>query len=173
MNELTAMVLRLAFFVLLWIFIFIIVGVLRSDMNGSRRKSGRRKLRRKAQAQPAAMGAGEYAYQEPVAAPLVPSAPPSAPHELIVSSGNQAGMIVALGSAPVTIGRAASNVLVIDDDFASGTHARIFPEAGQWYVEDLGSTNGTFIGDQRIHSAVPLSLNIPVTVGHSTVELRS
>ena len=50
-----------------------------------------------------------------------------------------------LGSAPITIGRAPDSTLVIDDEYASARHARLFQHEGQWVAEDLGSTNGTWI----------------------------
>ncbi len=177
MNELTAMVLRLAFFVLLWVFVFSIAGVLRTDMFGAHGRSRRQRRRAAREAQrsqaqrnqaqqpaPAAAGAYSGGYEKSAEA---------RPHELVVTSGSRAGTVVALGSAPVTIGRSPDNTLVIDDDFASSHHARIFPEGGAWYVEDVGSTNGTFAGDQPITSPVRLPVGTPVTVGHSTVELRS
>ncbi|MYM20561.1 FHA domain-containing protein [Brevibacterium sp. 5221] len=191
MNELTAMVLRLAFFALLWIFIFSIAGVLRTDMFGQRRKSKRQRARamRAAQRSRGGMNASANDYPAPAmagaaAAGAGASAPPAGsgagyapapqrPHELVVVSGPRTGEVVALGTGAVTIGRAEDNVLVIDDDFASGHHARIFPQGGIWYVEDAGSTNGTFLGDERVRGAVPLAVGAPVTVGHSIVELRS
>ncbi|WP_425427298.1 FHA domain-containing protein FhaB/FipA [Brevibacterium ihuae] len=98
---------------------------------------------------------------------------PPQPRELHVTSGALAGMVVPLGSAPITLGRAGGNTLVLEDDFASGSHARIVPDSGRWYVEDLGSTNGTFIDGQRLHSPVQMRIGTPVTIGHTTLELRS
>ena len=55
------------------------------------------------------------------------------------------------------IGRAPECTLVLDDDYASGRHARLFPQDGEWFVEDLGSTNGTFLGARPAHRARPAS----------------
>ena len=61
---------------------------------------------------------------------------------------------------------------MLDDDYSSSRHARIFPQAGAWFVEDLGSTNGTFIGDHKVTSPVELSTGTPVRVGQSVIELQ-
>ena len=53
------------------------------------------------------------------------------------------GENVPLVTAPITIGRAPDSTLVVDDEYASARHARLFPHEGQWVAEDLGSTNGT------------------------------
>jgi len=74
--------------------------------------------------------------------------------------------------AAVLIGRAPSNTLVLDDDYSSSRHARIYPEGGQWYVEDLGSTNGTFVGRTRITGPTPVGIGSQVKVGQSTLELQ-
>ncbi len=51
---------------------------------------------------------------------------------------------------PTLIGRAASNSIVLPEHHVSARHARVFPQDGAWWVEDLGSTNGTFVGEQRV-----------------------
>lgn len=160
MSEFTVLVLRLAFFVLLWLFVFLIAGVLRQDLFGPRRSRNR-----------AAKRGGRSPAAAPGPAPQ--SAAASPPHSLVITSGAMQGMVIALGTAPITLGRSGDNTVVLEDDFASGHHARFVPSGGRWYVEDLGSTNGTFIGEQRLTSPVPVSPGTAVTVGHTTMELRS
>lgn len=166
MSEFTVLVLRLAFFVLLWLFVFLIAGVLRQDLFGPRRSRNR-----------AAKRGGRSPAAAPGPAPLSAAASPpptaSPPHSLVITSGAMQGMVIALGTAPITLGRSGDNTVVLEDDFASGHHARFVPSGGHWYVEDLGSTNGTFIGEQRLTSPVPVSPGTAVTVGHTTMELRS
>ena len=82
------------------------------------------------------------------------------------------GTIVPLGTSAVLIGRAPGNTLVLDDDYSSSRHARVYPQDGQWFVEDLGSTNGTYVADQRVEAAVPLPTGTPVRVGQSVLELQ-
>ena len=74
--------------------------------------------------------------------------------KLVVIEGPLNGTIVPLGNVQITIGRAPDSTLIIDDDYASSRHARIYPSEGSWVVEDLGSTNGTWIDRTRITSPV-------------------
>lgn len=166
MSEFTVLVLRLAFFVLLWLFVFLIAGVLRQDLFGPRR-SRNRAAKRGGRSPAAAPGPA------PQSAAASPPPTASPPHSLVITSGAMQGMVIALGTAPITLGRSNDNTVVLEDDFASGHHARFVPSGGRWYVEDLGSTNGTFIGEQRLTNPVPVSPGTAVTVGHTTMELRS
>ncbi len=70
-----------------------------------------------------------------------------------------------------TVGREGS--LVIDDDFASGQHARFQTVRGLWYVEDLGSTNGTALNGRRISSAQLLKKRDKIKIGHTVVTVVS
>lgn len=169
MSEFTVLVLRLAFFVLLWLFVFLIAGVLRQDLFGPRRSRNRASKRGRRSGPSLAPAPGPA--PQPAAASHPPAASP--PHSLVITSGAMQGMVIALGTAPITLGRSGDNTVVLEDDFASGHHARFVPSGGRWYVEDLGSTNGTFIGEQRLTSPVPVSPGTAVTVGHTTMELRS
>jgi pSer/pThr/pTyr-binding forkhead associated (FHA) protein len=62
--------------------------------------------------------------------------------------------------------------LVLDDDYASNRHARIYPSNGQWLVEDMGSTNGTYLGRDRVLGPTPVPLGMPIRIGKTTFELR-
>ena len=84
---------------------------------------------------------------------------------LVVTDGSLRGTTLTLGQAPVLIGRAPECTLVLDDDFASGRHARLFPQDGGWVVEDLGSTNGTFLGGVRVTEPTRVEPGVPVRVG--------
>ena len=89
-----------------------------------------------------------------------------------MTEGPLRGTIVPLGTSSVLIGRAPGCTLVLDDDYSSSRHARIFPQNGQWFVEDLGSTNGTFVADQRVEAPTPVPTGTPVRVGQSVLELQ-
>ena len=61
---------------------------------------------------------------------------------------------------------------MLDDDYSSSRHARLYPEGGQWFVEDLGSTNGTYLGQARVDRPMPVPPGAEVRVGKSSLELR-
>lgn len=69
------------------------------------------------------------------------------------------------------MGRSGSCTLVLEDDFASGTHARMFTRSGLWLVEDMDSRNGTFLNGQRIDQPEQLSAGQEIRVGQTTVRL--
>jgi pSer/pThr/pTyr-binding forkhead associated (FHA) protein len=160
MSELTVTVVRLGLLALLWIFVFSVVGVLRGDLFGTR--VTQRTVR------------PTTAEKEPAApAPERPRRGRRAPSHLLVTEGPLRGTTIALGQQSVLIGRSPEATLVLDDDYASGRHARIYPEDGAWYVEDLGSTNGTYAGDQRL-ADTPVRLDVGTTlrIGTTVLELR-
>lgn len=70
-----------------------------------------------------------------------------------------------------TVGREGS--LTIDDEFASGQHARFQTVRGLWYIEDLGSTNGTVLNGRRIFSAQLLKKRDKIKIGHTVMTVVS
>jgi len=74
--------------------------------------------------------------------------------------------------ASMTIGRAPECELLIDDTYASAQHARLFGRNGSWYVEDLGSTNGTFVNDQRLAAPAMVQPGDRIRIGTTMLELR-
>ena len=163
MSELTLTIIRLGLLVLLWVFVFSVVGVLRGDLYGTRvvsRLPGRRDRAARA--------------KQPKPAPAKKaSRGRRVPHSLTVTEGPLAGTSLRLREAGTLIGRNPECALVLDDDFASGRHARIYEREGQWFVEDLGSTNGTFLGSQRLSAPVPVEVGSVLRVGKTVVELRN
>jgi FHA domain len=69
------------------------------------------------------------------------------------------------------VGRGAECELRLDDTFVSQEHARIFAKDGSWYVEDLGSTNGTFVNEQRLAAPAMLTTGDRIRVGTTVLEL--
>jgi pSer/pThr/pTyr-binding forkhead associated (FHA) protein len=171
MSELTLTVVRLGLLVALWLFVISVVAVIRTDIYGTQvqARTGRRSSRRAPAASPGApAGAG-------LGLPVEPAGPGfgrNAPRSLVVTEGSLAGTAINLSSLPILIGRNPEATLVLDDDYASGRHARVFPDNGRWYVEDLGSTNGTFVGRERVSAPTPLSAGSTVRVGQTVIELR-
>ena len=72
----------------------------------------------------------------------------------------------------ILLGRNPECTLVLDDDFASGRHARIFRRDAGWFVEDLGSTNGTFLGSSRLTEPMPIEVGSTLRIGKTIFELR-
>lgn len=177
MEELTFTLLRLGYLVLLWVFVLSAVAVLRRDLGGT--KGGAKAPRRSRRAERATVGAVAGApagAASPVSAPVQQTAAPApqrqGPSRLVVTDGALTGTSIPLSSSAILIGRAPGCTLVLDDDYSSSRHARIFPQGGAWFVEDLGSTNGTFIGEHRVTSPVQMGPGTAVRIGRSVVELQ-
>jgi FHA domain-containing protein len=156
--ELVLTVARIGFLVLLWIFVFTVVGVIRRDLFAGARS--------RLVAAPRGVGAA------------MPGAAPAkvrkgrAAHQLVVTAGALAGTRITLGEHPITIGRAEDSTLVITDDYASARHARLVPRDGQWLLEDLGSTNGTYLDRTKVSVPTPVPLGVPIRIGRTALELR-
>jgi len=95
-----------------------------------------------------------------------------APTHLVVVEGENPGTRAELADAPVLIGRGNDAAIRLDDDYVSTRHARIAASGDQWFVEDLGSTNGTYIGSARITQPTTLALGTQVRIGKTVLELR-
>ncbi len=161
MNDLSLVVtiLRFGFLVLMWIMLFSEVAAMRRDLLiGRTSKQG-----------------PPTPTQTPKHPELVQEAPPAKlqAHQLVVTEGPLAGTTLELAGTPILLGRAQEATLVLEDDYASGRHARLFPQGTRWFIEDLGSTNGTFLGDAALTRALPVELGVPVRIGKTVIELRS
>ena len=162
MNELTLTLIRVAFLAVLWLFVIAAIGVVRTDLSGS---AGTRS--RAARRQPQAPRAAR------AAKPAKPQrARRGQPHVLVVTAGSLKGTTINLSEQQITLGRANDATLVLNDDYASSRHARIFPQDGQWIVEDLGSTNGTYLDRQKVTRPTPVPAGVPIRIGKTVLELR-
>lgn len=161
MSELTVTLLRFGFLALLWVMILAVVLTQGRDLSVDRRRrrSSARSGQQRRGATPAPAAAGP--------------APRHLPSTLVVLQGPTGGRTHQLGSAPVTMGRSSECDIPLEDDYASGRHARLFPQGSRWFLEDLGSTNGTYIDEQRLTRAVPVDAGRPFRVGKSVLELRA
>jgi hypothetical protein len=186
MSELTLTLLRLGLLALLWVFVFSVVGVLRTDIYGTAvsRRNQRKAFKQARQQERPASPRRTPAAPGPVGAG--PGAPEPAPRRsrgrgkgvpttLVVTEGPLTGTSLPLRSGGVLIGRNPECALVLDDDYASGRHCRLYPDpSGRegWVVEDLGSTNGTFIGRDRLSGSRPVEIGTTLRIGKTVLELR-
>jgi pSer/pThr/pTyr-binding forkhead associated (FHA) protein len=153
MPELVVQLTRAGFLALLWLFVLAALRVVRSDLYAAsglrvdiphrRQKQGRK-----------ATGGGK------------------SPGKLIVTHGALAGTRIALDGRPILIGRADDSTLVLDDDYASTRHARLSLRGTDWYVEDLGSTNGTYLDRAKVTAPLRVPLGVPIRIGKTVIELR-
>ncbi len=157
MSELTLFLVRFAYLAILWIFVLSAISVIRSDMFGARVPETARG------AAPARSKAGK-------------SKPPTkrrgSPNHLIVVEGDNTGARAELADAPLLIGRGSDAAIKLDDDYVSTRHARVAASGDEWFVEDLGSTNGTYVGSVRITQPTTIGLGLQVRIGKTILELR-
>jgi pSer/pThr/pTyr-binding forkhead associated (FHA) protein len=156
-SELALLLVRLGVLALVWLFVFLALRVIRLDVYGPRVP----RASRQATAPP------PRAAQQPTPKPTK-----KLPRHLVITAGSLAGTSIELENAPVTIGRAPDSTLVLTDDYASSHHARLVPRDGQWLVEDLGSTNGTYLDKTKVTAPTPIPNGGKVRIGKTVLELR-
>jgi len=160
MNALTLTLIRVAFLAVLWLFVIAAIGVVRTDLLGTVATKVRR-------------GRNQMPPPPPQPRPPRPAKPGrGTPRFLVVTEGALSGVSIDLADQQVTMGRANDATLVLNDDYASTYHARIFPQDGQWLVEDLGSTNGTYLDRQKVARPTPVPVGVPIRIGKTVLELR-
>jgi pSer/pThr/pTyr-binding forkhead associated (FHA) protein len=156
-SELTYFLIRVAYLAILWIFVLAAFSVIRSDMFGARVPEGQRNPK----------GA---------AAPKPPKQKKASrrgtPTHVAVTQGSNSGITASLDRGPILIGRGSDAAIRLDDDYVSTRHARIASSGDAWFVEDLGSTNGTYIGSVRITQPTTITLGTQVRIGKTILELR-
>jgi pSer/pThr/pTyr-binding forkhead associated (FHA) protein len=177
MSELTLLLLRIGFLVLLWAFVFAVVYSLRADLFGV-------KVRRMPEAAPAAAAPAAAVSRSGGTAPVAPASAPvkagpkggpataGSVSRIVITSGPKAGIELPLGNEPLTIGRSSESALVIRDDYTSSHHARLVLWGDQWMIQDLDSTNGTWHDGARVTAPAPVTIGAPIKVGATTFELR-
>jgi len=161
-SELALFLVRTGFLVMLWIFIFSIISVIRADLFGQKVVS------RVAQANVPAV----------FSSPAVTTSAPTQQADLkatklVVTAGDKVGTEIALAGRQLTIGRAGDSDLIVDDEYASTHHAKLVFINGDWLIQDLDSTNGTFLDGKKVSTPVPVAMTTQVRVGQTTFELRA
>lgn len=150
MSELLVLGLKLAFLALLWLFVLFAVNVIRTDLFGRRVP---------------ASGVKDAA-KPPRPKKEKPRKTRGQPKNLRITQGRQAGLVLPLGEM-LKIGRSSDCQLILDDDYVSTRHARIYPVGAGFVVEDLGSTNGTFLNDNRVVAPTPFTLSDTMRIGRT------
>jgi pSer/pThr/pTyr-binding forkhead associated (FHA) protein len=156
-SELTLFLIRFAYLAILWIFVLSAISVIRSDMFGARVPETAR---------------GASAPTRGRSKAKAPSRRRGSPTHLVVVEGDNAGARAELDDAPLLIGRGSDAAIRLDDDYVSTRHARVAASGDDWFVEDLGSTNGTYVGSVRITQPTTIGLGIQVRIGKTILELR-
>ena len=169
MSELALFLVRTGFLVVLWIFVINVISVIRADLFGQKLVS------KVAQANS----------PQVVSAPVIPTAPVAQEtslslgaekviaKRLVILEGERAGTELALDRREVSIGRAENADLVIRDEFASTHHAKLVLLKDEWLLQDLNSTNGTYLDAKRVGTPVVVPVNVPVQIGSTVFELRA
>ena len=156
-SALVVALLKYGLLALLWVFVLVAVRTIRVDLSG------------KAPTVAAPQGAAPAK----AAKTPKPQRKRGVPRQLVVTEGTLQGTTVTLGSTPVTLGRAHDATLVLTDDYASNKHARLAPSEDGWVVEDLGSTNGTYVGSQKVTRPTKVTVGSQIRIGKTVLELRS
>jgi pSer/pThr/pTyr-binding forkhead associated (FHA) protein len=148
---------RVGLLALLWLFVLAAVRVMRNDINGT---GPARTVARVATVRPTQRK------------PPKPPKGKGIPRRLVVTAGGLTGTSMDLGDVAITIGRADDSTLVLTDDYASSRHARLVPQDGQWLVEDLGSTNGTYLDRDKVTHPTVVPPGVVIRIGKTAIELR-
>ena len=158
MSEIALTVIKVLFLALLWLFILSAVSVIRSDLFGRTVRSGD---------QP-----GAQELESPPPPPKRTKRPRGEPRVLVVTQGSQAGQSAALADGVIMIGRGADCQIILDDDYVSTRHARVVSGENGIYVEDLGSTNGSYVNGQRITAPTTITMSDTVRIGKTILKLE-
>lgn len=187
--EMIYTLLRFGFFILIWFFIWLTLSPFRANLDNHLTKKARNWRGNKTESttstdSPSTRAPGAAALPvngSPVrgsgmsrtgaGASAGKAQPVTVFRFLAITAGKQTGVRIPLGNEPIVVGRSRTCQLVLADTFASGQHARFYRTGQQWFVEDLNSTNGTFVDGQPLKSCVPLSAGVQVRIGQTVLEL--
>jgi pSer/pThr/pTyr-binding forkhead associated (FHA) protein len=146
-------VLKIVFLALLYFFVYRAIRSVVVDLGGPQ---ARRELRQ-AQGQPRPASAARQGRP---------------PRSVTVFGDNGEKLDTLRLTGQIQIGRAEACQIKLDDTYVSTFHARIFNRDGSWFVEDLGSTNGTYLNQRRVTSPVEVRAGDRVKLGKTTLELK-
>ena len=160
MPEQLLTILKLCLLALLYLFFLRVVRAVWVEVNGPR-------LRRE---RPPAEPSEPDPRKSAKAAAKARKAAKGGPVLVVVAPPEQQGHTYPLGDE-ITVGRAAGCQVTLEDSYVSQIHARVFARDGQIYVEDLGSTNGTYLNRRKVAGPMLVSRGDRVQVGSTVMEL--
>lgn len=161
MSELALFLVRIGFVAVLWIFILSLLSVIRADLYG-------RRVMSKIARQNAPQLAGS------VASLGIEDNQDFDPTHIAMITGRNAGTSLSIdGKKEVLIGRGADSDLVVSDEFASTLHAKFVHVGQDWVLQDLNSTNGTFLDGKKLSTPATVGAGMTIRIGTTTFELRA
>ncbi|CAB4548955.1 MAG: FHA domain-containing protein [Actinobacteria bacterium] len=161
MSELALFLVRIGFVAVLWIFVLSLLSVIRADLYGRRVISRLTKQR-----------APQLAQSAPVEIDIEDS-DAFEPTFIQMLTGRNAGLRIDLEDRKeIVIGRSPGADLVIADEFASNMHAKLVAVGNEWVLQDLNSTNGTFLDGKRVTTPMTMRAGATVRIGTTTFDLR-
>jgi pSer/pThr/pTyr-binding forkhead associated (FHA) protein len=158
MSEIALTVIKVLFLALLWVFIASAVSVIRSDLFG--------------RTVPSTDLPEEQELESPPPPPKRTKRPRGEPRVLVITQGSQTGQSAALADGVIMIGRGADCQIILDDDYVSTRHARVVSGENGIYVEDMGSTNGSYVNGQRITAPTTITMSDTVRIGKTILKLE-
>lgn len=168
MSDILLSALKIGYLALLWVFVLLAANVIRTDLFGRRVPAAEIPAQATPAPKPAKQSRREK--RQRLAAP----ATTSRPGRLLVTNGPQVGMAAEVDQAGtyVVIGRSADCAIVLDDDFVSTRHARVVNGENGLYLEDLGSTNGTYVNGRRITAPTSVGTEDEIRIGRTILKLE-
>ena len=159
MDSVVLLAFRIGLLVLLWFFVLMTLRALRADTKTTASL---------------ATGGGAVQTASPAKPSIVSALKKSdAPSQLRVIEGPLVGSHMDISSLDeVVMGRSPQCTVVVGDDFAAARHARLFKQGSEWFVEDLDSRNGTFVGGYRIDQPERVNSNSDIKIGRTIVRLE-
>lgn len=155
MSPFVLSVLKYGLVVLLYFFVFRAVRSVVTDVGGRRERGRTTQMRIPADAGTAKASKGG-----------------KAPAQLVVHDAGGGKPKTVRLAGQVEVGRADRCAIRLEDTYVSQVHARLSPEKGTWRVEDMGSTNGTYLNDRRVETPIEVHAGDVVRVGKTVLELK-
>ncbi|QBI19982.1 FHA domain-containing protein [Egibacter rhizosphaerae] len=179
MPQVVLTLLQGVFLLFFYLFVWRAMRAILRDVNQATRQQARQATggAQQSSARPAAAPSGRRAPAGQTAsggqpAPRGRQASGTPPRELVVHRPDAAPAVVPLNGRELTFGRGEHATVRIVDSYASDRHARLAHDGQAWVLQDLGSTNGTFVNRQKIAQPTPIYAGDQLGIGRTVVEVR-